>query len=783
METSSTPTSQPPRSRLFRWLFWIVGGAAFLVTAYELLSFCVFRRSMNPDSKLATALLILAPVVGLIFFLTLIISAFRRRKSLFTWRLARRFLIGFAGIATVMALFYAVENWRGKRAWEKFRGEMEAKGVVLDWNAYIPPPVPDEQNIFKAPKMQEWFVGRGSTELSKRSGVRSSVIAELTVITNGSAPPAGADLVLQYTDHRLTMANASSNQSVTVGSKDSVIPLLVMDDVRLPDAITNLAGQANVKYFFDPKLLSMWNERKPSVLDATVSIRWEKVTARQALTALLDNYNLALTESSNGGPARIFLKPEPFVQSGERVQEELEKLVTDAITSRNRDPQGPTLKSSAESFVFVSESLPPIRRAHIYVRANSVPTWDELRRFFPDSVFKRLSVESAGTNIFHVTLNRPRLFAAADYLAQTDELEPDLALIREALKRPYARMEGDYMQPFAQPIPKFITIRVISQRLADRAKCYLLLGQPDKALRELTLMHDLRFFLEARPTHKPMTLVAAMINVAITGLYVNTIADGFQLLAWSEPQLKELEKQLAEIDLIPIVQEAFIDEQAGVCHTLEKTPPGEIAKQFIALSGEKDTFWERLRSPIYCFLTIAPRGWVYQNMVVSVSMLQPVINCYDPGRELIYPRKAADAVKAMGNLSRYSPYTYLETIMLPNYTRATQVLGHHQTSANEAMIVCALEQYRLAHGEYPETLEALVPQFIEKVPHDIVGGEPLKYRRVSEASAPNSDGKNGSFQLYSIGWNETDDGGKVVLNKGGNEEYAEGDWTWPPVVK
>ena len=41
---------------------------------------------------------------------------------------------------------------------------------------------------------------------------------------------------------------------------------------------------------------------------------------------------------------------------------------------------------------------------------------------------------------------------------------------------------------------------------------------------------------------------------------------------------------------------------------------------------------------------------------------------------------------------------------------------------NEAQIACALERYRLAHGEYPETLDALVPQFIEKVPHDIIGG-------------------------------------------------------------
>ena len=80
------------------------------------------------------------------------------------WRVMRRWLFVVACLATLTGLFYAVEDWRGKRAWEKCRRELEAKGEVLDWNAYIPAPVPDEQNIFKAPKMAEWFV-KGSCEL------------------------------------------------------------------------------------------------------------------------------------------------------------------------------------------------------------------------------------------------------------------------------------------------------------------------------------------------------------------------------------------------------------------------------------------------------------------------------------------------------------------------------------------------------------------------------------------------------------------------------------------
>ena len=74
------------------------------------------------------------------------------------WRIVRRILITLAVLATLVAALYAEEDWRGKRAWEKSKREIEAEGVVLDWNALIPPPVPDDQNFFGAPKMQEWFV-------------------------------------------------------------------------------------------------------------------------------------------------------------------------------------------------------------------------------------------------------------------------------------------------------------------------------------------------------------------------------------------------------------------------------------------------------------------------------------------------------------------------------------------------------------------------------------------------------------------------------------------------
>ncbi len=49
------------------------------------------------------------------------------------WRNFKRFLFGLACFATLIALFYAEENWRGKHDWEKYKREWEAKGEKFDF--------------------------------------------------------------------------------------------------------------------------------------------------------------------------------------------------------------------------------------------------------------------------------------------------------------------------------------------------------------------------------------------------------------------------------------------------------------------------------------------------------------------------------------------------------------------------------------------------------------------------------------------------------------------------
>jgi hypothetical protein len=77
-------------------------------------------------------------------------------------------------------------------------------------------------------------------------------------------------------------------------ANDEVIPLVEMQDVRLPDAIRQLASKGRLNVILDPRLTA------PPFNQMTVSVRWENVTAKEALTALLDNYELVMVETRTG---------------------------------------------------------------------------------------------------------------------------------------------------------------------------------------------------------------------------------------------------------------------------------------------------------------------------------------------------------------------------------------------------------------------------------------------------------------------------------------------------
>jgi hypothetical protein len=69
--------------------------------------------------------------------------------AMFAW--LRRLVLGGAVVGTLIAAFYVIENWRGRRAYAAFASAAQAAGISLQIRDHAPRPVPDAENFAKTP--------------------------------------------------------------------------------------------------------------------------------------------------------------------------------------------------------------------------------------------------------------------------------------------------------------------------------------------------------------------------------------------------------------------------------------------------------------------------------------------------------------------------------------------------------------------------------------------------------------------------------------------------------
>ncbi len=83
------------------------------------------------------------------------------------------------------------------------------------------------------------------------------------------------------------------------------------------------------------------------------------------------------------------------------------------------------------------------------------------------------------------------------------------------------------------------------------------------------------------------------------------------------------------------------------------------------------------------------------------------------------------------------------------------ISAHHRDLAifRCAIVLLAIEQYRLTHHKWPGKLEELCPAFLNEVPKDPYDDQPVKYRIQEEG-----------VTIYTCGADRVDDGGMKLVN-------------------
>ena len=398
--------------------------------------------------------------------------------------------------------------------------------------------------------------------------------------------------------------------------------------------------------------------------------------------------------------------------------------------------------------------------------------WQEYYRG-TNNVFAALPGGSNGavgfTNYFPIA--RAAQAPAVDVLLALSKFEENRQLLRAAAARPQARFWINYEDGFSALLPHLAKMKSTAAYLSLHAVASL------KADENLTALEDVKLsFRLAEAVHSEPFLISYLVRIALLQITLQPVLEGLADHQWTATELAVIESELGRLDLLADYHLAMRGERAFSLWAVDYVRR-RGAQGFNELGGMEESASAPAHGDLLgktlgtASFALIPSGWFDQNKLslarMQANYILPLVN---REQRLVSPATARQTQALIEDRSPLpAPYDLFSRMLLPALTRTAEKAAWAQTSVDLARVAIALERYRLAHGKYPETLDALAPQFMAKLPHDVINGQPLKYRRTDDAS----------FVLYSVGWNEQDDGGTVALYKSGkNIKWKEGDWVW-----
>ena len=354
---------------------------------------------------------------------------------------------------------------------------------------------------------------------------------------------------------------------------------------------------------------------------------------------------------------------------------------------------------------------------------------------------------------------------AADVLLALSKFDENRQLLIAASARPQARFWINYDAGYTMMLPHLARLKASSQYLCLHAEAALKAGEKETALEDIRLLFRLVESIRREPT-----VISQLVRIAMAQIALQPVWEGLADRQWADAELNAIESKLDTLDFLADYEFAMRGERgcnlwwvdyihkAGVSGLKEMSDPTEDLRpaeleQFLGMAN----------------FVLIPAGWFDQNKLSLCHMydeyLLPLVGEQD---RRVVPRTAIQEANKALKRPAVRPYDVFSSMLLPALAGFADKCACAQTSVDLARVACSLERYRLANGQLPDTLEVLAPKFVAKLPHDVINGQPLKYRRTDD----------GQFVLYSVGLNETDDGGTVGLNKEGKPDWREGDWVW-----
>ena len=305
-------------------------------------------------------------------------------------------------------------------------------------------------------------------------------------------------------------------------------------------------------------------------------------------------------------------------------------------------------------------------------------------------------------------------------------------------------------------LPHYSRLQSLASTLRLRAVAELAASQTPAARRDIALGFRLRQGVKDDPV-----LIAGLVDNTMIGLLIQPIWEGLAARQWSATDLDALRDELQDINALWEYQqevrgELVVSTACWADDMQDRDQAREFARMLpdmtnMTIGEEEGASWFTPKRWLWQLLPYWPRGWYEQNAAVASGYLkEDGIDLVDPVNRRVLLAKTKEADQVLKNIPM-TPYTAVARVFMSVYPSVSKKFAQTQTTVDEAITACTLEKYYLDHHTYPAALAMLVPQYLDRVPNDVIDGAPLRYRLTVD----------GRYQLYSIGWNGKDDGGPI----------------------
>ena len=354
-----------------------------------------------------------------------------------------------------------------------------------------------------------------------------------------------------------------------------------------------------------------------------------------------------------------------------------------------------------------------------------------------------------------------------DWLMQFNS---EIQELDDAANRPEAHIPSevsdDFIANLSMPLPYFQDLQKLVDFQLIRACNALEVGDTAEALLALETLFKVD---QACLSHQ--TLIGLLVGMASLDDGLSIAWQGMANQQWSADQLRAIQTLLSNVDLLGPLERSLNVEMVAMqidgaeyLKTISLSDSLELAHVIASLDSGRTAE----PSPLGLVSLVVPSGIWDHNKSFGCRVL------YEQGILPVRERRFPDAGAFTELMKNRSHRTFLASITIPAISTVINRAYHGAVAVDLATVACALELYHLEIGDYPSSLDRLIPKYLTKIPTDLAQpGSPLRYGKGLQGDR---------YRIYSLGENLTDEGGKVTFRKRSSgsprRDLSQGDWAW-----